>query len=226
MQDGADAEVTDYKHLARLLQSVAAEAATLEHSGLQEEDIAFAAEVCAMQLTIWGKKGSLAGQPAKAQAPNSVLAATGSPTLSCKATSASMVETPSRQQPSNKPKAAACSLGISTSTAQQLSPSQICNNQLPHRAADHTQECDSLARALAAAVGFLLHGVLCMQAGMLQTLYAERVFSLINALQNAWPGEPGALEPVLDHLASGLAPQYILATYLLCCTPLVAADSS
>ncbi len=67
------------------------------------------------------------------------------------------------------------------------------------------RDCDSLASALTAVVDFLLHGVLSMQPGLLQSSYAGSALSFITAVQAACLGECEAMGSILDRLSSGVS---------------------
>ena len=211
LQDQPDADVTHHKHLAELLKSVAAETAALEHSSLQEEDVRFLAEVRAMQMAAASSAqvnstANLAGQPAGTQTPHSVDVASHGAILCSRCSQAATGESPcSYLQHPNEPHGTPQGSVIHRSAAQHAHSDGASAEGLPRSTLDHAPGCGGSASALTAVVDFLLHGVLSMQPGLLQTSYAGSALSYINAVQAAWTAECCALGPILDRLSSGLS---------------------
>ena len=187
LEDHFDADITHHKHLAELLKSVAAETEALEHSGLQASHLRFLAEVRAMQLAASNAQVSstadLAGQPARTQTPHNADAASHDPILHSGASHAGPYTSESAIR--------RVSSGL---TAEGFLISLL----------EGTPGHNRIASALTAVVSFLLHGVLSMQPGSLQSSYATSALSFISAVHAAWPGEFGALGPILEILLEGL----------------------
>ena len=107
-------------------------------------------------------------------------------------------------QATNRPHSAAAGLYNSSSTAQHAANGNALAEDLPHSALENAASYDSLSHALAAVGHFLLHGVLCMQPGALQTSYVVSALSFINAVQPAQLGPWCAFGPILERLSSGV----------------------
>jgi len=105
----------------------------------------------------------------------------------------------------SRPYFAAASLYNSSSAAQHAANWEAPAEELPCSALENAASRDSLKQALAAVGDFLLHGVLCMQPGALQTSYAVSALSFINAVQAARLGPCCAFVPILERLSSGVS---------------------
>ena len=188
---------------------MAAETAGLERSGLQEEDIRFVAEVRAMQLAALSvpsnRAADLTEQLPETQTPHTDDAASHGLISRSRAPQAAMEQrTCSYQRYTDACHESAHSPAIGESAAQHAYHGQAFVLR-SRNALESACESDSVAGALTAVVNFLLHGVLSMQPGLLQTSYAGSALSFITAVQAAWPGDSEALRPILDHLSSGVS---------------------
>ena len=166
------------------------------------------AEVCVMQLassTVHSNRAAdLREHAPETEITHTDGAASHGLTSCSRASQAAVGEcTGSYQQCTDASHGSAHSSAINESAARHASHGQAFE-QHSHSALESARDCDSLASALAAVVHFMLHGVLSMQPGLLQTSYAGSALSFITAVQAAWPGESCALGPILDRLSSGV----------------------
>jgi hypothetical protein len=196
----------DHKTTDDILTVVAGGAEALQQLGMQQEDVRFFAEVCAIQA---------AGQSAHSSSteghPASSLVHSASTLNSTPSASPTEAALPSTRDPcshsvrnSGRPCIKGRCLGSSgCSTAQPVGLEQSRGGKGAQSHLALADSCKSLGQAVGRVVDFLLHAVLPMQLGTLQTSYAVSALSFISTAVAAQDTQCSAFQAALERLSSG-----------------------
>ena len=199
--------LTNHTTTHDILSVVARGAEALQQLGMQPEDVRFFAEVCAIQAARHSAhSGSRAGHPASNLVPS---ASTDNSSPSASPSEAALLMntrdpcTHSLQDPGTLCVTGRCVGSSSCSTAQPLGLEQPLAGKGAQSNLALAGIRESLGQAIGTVAEFLLHAVLPMQPGTLQTSYAVSALSFISTADAAQDGHCSAFQAPLERLSSG-----------------------
>ena len=174
---------------------------------MQPEDVRFFAEVCAIQAAGQSAhSSSTEGHPASSLVHS---ASTSNSTPSASPTEAALLMStrdPGSHslQDSGRPCfKGRCLSSSGCSTAQPAGLEQSWGGKGAQSHLALADSCKSLGQAVGKVVDFLLHAVLPMQLGALQTSYAVSALSFISTAEAAQDRHCSAFQAALERLSSG-----------------------
>ena len=199
--------LTDHKTTDDILTVVAGGAEALHQLGMQPEDVRFLAEVCAIQAAGQSAhNSSTEGRPASslvhsASTLNSIPSA--SPTEAALLMSTRDPCSHSLRSVGRPCIKGRCLGSGGCSTAQPVGLEQSRGGEGAQGHFALADSCKSLGQAVGRVVEFLLHAVLPMQLGALQTSYAVSALSFISTAAAAQDRHCSAFQAALERLSSG-----------------------